>query len=53
MERLSRIVQFAGIVITGIGLIVGIAENDMRAEFMYLGSGILIFGIGTLMRGRQ
>jgi hypothetical protein len=50
--RLARIVQLLGMAITGIGLIVGVAENDMRAEFMYLGSGIVIFAIGYLMQSR-
>jgi hypothetical protein len=50
--RLARIVQLLGMAITGIGLIVGIAENDMRAEFMYLGSGIVIFAIGYFMQSR-
>ena len=50
--RLPRIVQLLGMAVTGIGLIVGVAENDMRAEFMYLGSGIVIFAIGYLLQSR-
>ena len=52
MSRLPKIVQFLGIVITGIGLIYGIVQNDMRAEFMYLGSGIVVFVIGYFLEGR-
>lgn len=52
MFRLGRILQFIGMVLTGIGLIYGIAENDMRMEFLYLGSGIVIFGIGYLIDRR-
>jgi hypothetical protein len=39
-------------VVTGIGLIVGVAENDMGAEFTYLGSGIVIFAIGYVMQSK-
>jgi hypothetical protein len=52
MYKVSRVIQFAGIVFTGIGLIYGIAQNDMRAEFMYLGSGIVIFAIGVILQRR-
>jgi hypothetical protein len=52
MSRLPKLVQFLGIVITGIGLIYGIAQNDMQAEFMYLGSGVVVFIIGYVLEGR-
>jgi hypothetical protein len=52
VTRIPKIVQFLGIVITGIGLIYGINENDMRLEFMYLGSGIVVFAIGYFLERR-
>jgi hypothetical protein len=53
MPRVSKIVQFLGIIVTGIGLIYGIVQNDMRLEFLYLGSGIVIFAIGYLLEQRN
>ncbi len=53
MKHIPKIVQFLGIVLTGVGLIYGIAENDMRLEFMYLGSGIIIFALGVFMERRS
>jgi hypothetical protein len=39
-------------VTTGVGLIYGIAENDMSNEFLFLGCGIVIFIIGYLLDRR-
>ncbi len=52
MPRIAKVVQFAGIVITGVGLIYGVAENDMSAEFLYLGLGISMFVIGYFLERR-
>lgn len=52
MQKLAKPIQFLGIVITGIGLIYGIAQNDMRMEFMYLGTGLVIFLLGFILERR-
>jgi hypothetical protein len=50
--KLFKVVQFVGIVVTGIGLIYGIVQNDMRMEFFYLGSGLVIFLLGYILERR-
>ncbi len=52
MTRYAKFIQLLGIVLTGIGLIYGIMENDMRMEFMFLGTGLAVFGVGFLMERR-
>jgi hypothetical protein len=52
VNRAAKLIQFLGIVITGIGLIYGIAQNDMGAEFLYLGIGIVIFFTGAILEKR-
>ena len=52
MNRAAKLIQFLGIVITGVGLIYGVAQNDMSAEFLYLGIGIVIFLVGAVMEKR-
>jgi len=52
MSKLSKGIQFLGIIVTGVGLIYGIVQNDMRNEFLYLGCGVLIFLIGYLIDRR-
>lgn len=53
MQRFARVLQFAGIVVAGIGLFYGIAQNDMRMEFSFLGAGILLFVAGVFLGGRR
>ena len=38
--------------VTGIGLIYGIVQNDMAAEFLYLGIGVVIFLAGYVLDRR-
>jgi len=52
MNRFAKVVQFIGIVVTGVGLIYGIAQNDMRQEFTYLGIGLVIFLLGFILERR-
>ena len=52
MRSAAKLLQLAGIIITGTGLIYGIAENDMSKEFMFLGAGIVVFLIGVLLDRR-
>ena len=52
MDKVAKGIQFFGMVITGIGLIYGIAQNDMRLEFMYLGSGLVVFLLGFILERR-
>ena len=43
---------FKCILLIIIGLLYGIIENDMKYEFMYLGTGIVIFLIGFIIEKR-
>ena len=52
MTKLSKGIQFTGMVVTGVGLIYGIAQNDLSNEFFFLGCGVLIFMIGYLLDRR-
>ncbi|QQS66071.1 MAG: hypothetical protein IPP08_09890 [Chlorobiota bacterium] len=49
---MPKLIQFIGMGITGVGLLYGIIENDMKYEFMYLGTGIVIFLIGFIIEKR-
>ncbi len=50
--KAAKIIQFLGITVTGVGLIYGIVQNDMGAEFLYLGIGVLIFLAGYVLERR-
>ena len=52
MNKGAKLIQFLGIIITGVGLIYGIVQNDMSAEFLYLGIGIVIFLAGFVLERR-
>lgn len=52
MGILVKGIQLLGMALTGVGLIYGIAENDMTHEFLFLGFGILVFLIGIAL-GRR
>jgi hypothetical protein len=47
---LSRILQFAGIVLVGVGLIYGVANNDMTNEMIFAAIGFLLFVVGRSLR---
>jgi hypothetical protein len=49
MSKLAKAIQFVGMVVTGVGLIYGVAQNDLSNEFFFLGCGVLIFMIGRLL----
>jgi hypothetical protein len=50
MNTLSRLLQFAGIVVVGIGLIYGVANNDMANEMIFAAIGLVLFAIGRTLR---
>lgn len=52
MNKVAKAIQFIGIAVTGIGLIYGLAQNNMRMEFTYLGAGLLVFLIGFMLERR-
>jgi hypothetical protein len=52
LNKGAKAIQFLGIIVTGVGLIYGIVQNDMRAEFLYLGIGIVIFFAGFVLDRR-
>ncbi len=52
MNKFAKGIQFLGMVVTGVGLIFGIARNDERMEFTYLGIGIGIFIVGYFLDRR-
>ena len=47
---LSRLLQFGGIVLAGVGLMYGIAKNDLTYELVFTVAGMLMFFIGRSMR---
>lgn len=52
MQKIPKLIQFIGMGITGVGLFYGILENDMQYEFMYLGTGIVVFMVGFFLERR-
>lgn len=50
MNLASRILQFGGIVLVGIGLIYGVANNDMANEMLFAIAGLALFVIGRALR---
>lgn len=50
MNLASRALQFAGIVVVGIGLIYGVANNDMTNEIIFAAVGLVLFVAGRAMR---
>ncbi|MEP7217985.1 MAG: hypothetical protein ABI876_03665 [Bacteroidota bacterium] len=50
--KLAKVIQFGAMVVTGVGLIYGIVQNDERMEFTYLGIGLVIFFLGYVLDRR-
>lgn len=50
MYRLSRLVQFLGLVVAGAALFVGVFQHDSRRELAILGIGAGIFSAGWLLQ---
>ena len=48
MMRASRLLQFAGIVVVGVGLIYGVAKNDMTSELIFVVIGVALFAMGRM-----
>lgn len=46
MNVASRLLQFAGIVLVGVGLIYGVANNDMTNEMVFALVGFVLFVVG-------
>lgn len=54
MYRLSRAVQFLGLVVAGAAFFVGVLGHDVRRELVLLGIGAGIFFAGqALQRGTR
>lgn len=54
MYRLSRAVQFLGLVLAGSALFVGVLGHDVRRELLLLGIGAAVFFAGqALQRGSR
>ncbi len=54
MYRLSRAVQFLGLVVAGAAFFVGVLGHDVRRELVLLGIGAGIFFAGqALQRGAR
>lgn len=54
MYRISRAVQFLGLVVAGAAFFVGVLGHDVRRELMLLGIGAGIFFAGhVLQRGTR
>jgi len=54
MYAVSRLVQFAGLVVAGSALFVGLMQHDARRELLILGVGAGIFFAGyALQRVRR
>lgn len=50
MNTISRLLQFGGIVVVGVGLIYGVANNDMQNEIIFAAIGMLMFFVGRTLR---
>ena len=50
MITMSRLIQFAGIVVVGVGLMYGVANNDMANEMIFAVIGFAIFAAGRMLR---
>ena len=50
MYALARLVQFAGLVVAGSALFVGVMGKDARRELMVLGIGAAIFLLGYMLQ---
>lgn len=46
----SRLLQYAGIVLVGVGLIYGVANNDMANEMLFAVIGFALFAAGRMLR---
>ena len=54
MYRISRVIQFLGLVVAGAALFVGVLGHDVRRELVLLGIGAGIFFAGqALQRGTR
>jgi hypothetical protein len=50
MTLASRLLQFLGIVVVGIGLFYGVANNDMTNELLFAAIGFVLFVVGRAVR---
>ncbi len=50
MYKLSRSVQFIGLVVAGSALFVGLLSHDSRRELMLLGVGAALFFTGQFLQ---
>lgn len=53
MYAAGRLLQFAGLVVTGVGFFQGVAAGDVRRELALLALGAAIFFAGRLMQGAR
>jgi hypothetical protein len=49
---LARALEFLGLVVVALGLVVGVAQSDVRRELLLLAIGAAIFVAGYLFSGR-
>lgn len=50
MYALARLVQFAGLVVAGSALFIGVMGKDARRELMVLGVGAGVFLLGYMLQ---
>lgn len=50
MDIASRALQFGGIIVVGIGLFYGVANNDMTYEMIFAVLGLIMFVAGRALR---
>jgi hypothetical protein len=54
MPSLSRFLQLAGLVVTGVGFFDGVFTGNARRELVFLGVGVVLFFVGrALDRGKS
>lgn len=51
MSTAGRLLQFAGLVVTGVGFFQGVAGGNVRRELVLLALGAAIFFAGRLVQG--
>ena len=52
MYAAARTLQFLGLVVTGIGLLAGVGQDNVRRELLLLAFGVCLFLAGRWLQSR-
>jgi hypothetical protein len=53
MPSVSRFLQLAGLVVTGVGFFDGVFTGNARRELVFLGIGVVLFFAGRALEGAK